>query len=271
MAKTKPKKKKRRSLAGTIRRTILILSCITFLAVAGIFAVEVFADYQSSVNMKKVQNMAAVSVKTSVSAFAATPSEDENTNLVTLKMEYMKKKNSDMKGWLRITGTEIDYPIMYTEGDNDYYLEHDFFRNPDRNGLLVLDKRCNSDLTGDNILIHGHNMKSGAMFGTLKYYKDENYMRKHQGIELDTELEQRFYEVIAVVDTSATGESGFNYAEFITIENKDEFDTYITNLKERSLHKIASSATYGDELLTLSTCDYTMKNGRLLVVAKRVG
>lgn len=264
-------KKKRGKIAKTIRKTILALSCITFIVVAGIFAAELYAEHQSSTNMKKVQKMAQVSVRTSSTAYAKEPEDEENSNLVTLKMGYLKKKNTDLRGWLRIQGTAIDYPIMFTEGDNDYYLNHDFFRNTDRNGLLVLDKRCQGDLSGNHLLIHGHNMKSGAIFGTLKYYKDETYMRKHQGIELDTDTEQRFYEVIAVLDTSADGESGFNYADYITLGDKDTFDTYVANLKLRSIHKIASTAAWGDELLTLSTCDYTMKDGRLLVVAKRIG
>ena len=261
---------RRGKIAKTIRHTILFLSCITFLVMTGVFAIEVYADHKSNVNMKKVQEMAQVSVKTSMPLNAVETDSEENTNLVTLKMEYLQKKNSDMKGWLRIHGTEIDYPVMFTEGDNDFYLEHDFFKNPDRNGLLVLDKRCNGDLNDNHILIHGHNMKSGTIFGTLKYYKDETYMRKHQGIELDTETEQRFYEVIAVVDTSANGEHGFNYSEYINLDDKETYQSYIDNIKERSIHRIAASATFGDELLTLSTCDYTMKNGRLLVVAKRI-
>ena len=263
--------KKRGKLIKTIRRTILVLSCATFLVVSGIFAVEIYAEQKSSSNMKKVQEMAAVTVIKSGPAENDTDDTDEKvSNLVTLKMEYLKKKNHDLTGWLRISGSEIDYPIMFKEDDNDYYLEHDFFGNSDRNGLLVLDKRCSSDLLDNHLLIHGHNMKSGAIFGTLKYYKDEAYMRKHQAIELDTDTEQRFYEVIAVLDTNSTGENGFNYGDYIDLDDKDTFDSYVANVKQRSMHKIASTATFGDELLTLSTCDYTMKNGRLLVVAKRV-
>ncbi|WP_051208760.1 class B sortase [Butyrivibrio sp. WCD3002] len=259
------------TIAKTIRRTILALSCITFIAGTGVFAVQMYSEQKSSANMKKVQAMASVTVQKNNKVIAAgADPEEENTNLVTLKMEYLTKKNSDMKGWLRIQGTVIDYPIMFKEDDNDYYLEHDFFKNADRNGLLVLDKRCNSDLNDNHLLIHGHNMKSGAIFGTLKYFKDEQYMRKHQAFELDTATEQRFYEVIAVLDTSANGENGFKYSDYINLDDKETFDTYVANLKARSLHKIAATATYGDELLTLSTCDYTMKNGRLLVVAKRV-
>ena len=261
---------KRGKIAKTIRRTILVLSCATFLVVSGIFAVEIYAEQKSSSNMKKVQEMAAVSVNKSAASETVEDDPEKESNLVTLKMEYLKKKNNDLRGWLKIQGSVIDYPIMFKENDNDYYLEHDFFGNNDRNGLLVLDKRCNSDLDDNHLLIHGHNMKSGAIFGTLKYYKDEDFMRKHQAIELDTDTEQRFYEVIAVLDTNSTGDNGFNYAEYIELNDKETFDSYVANLKLRSLHKIASTATYGDELLTLSTCDYTMKNGRLLVVAKRV-
>lgn len=261
--------KKRKS--RIIRKMILILSCATFLVVSGVFAAEIYAEHISSTNMKKVQSMASVSVQKNGELNETEEDTEKKENLVTLKMEYLMKKNSDLRGWLRIQGTTIDYPIMFRDDDNDYYLQHDFFGNSDRNGLLVLDKRCNSDLEDNHLLIHGHNMKSGAIFGTLKYYKEETYMRKHQGIELDTENEQRFYEVIAVLDTNTTGDNGFNFAEYIDLNDKDTFDTYVANLKARSLHKIASTATYGDELMTLSTCDYTMKNGRLLVVAKRVG
>ena len=267
-------RRRRGNIKKTIRNTILTLSCITFLVVTGIFAVEIYQEQVSSSNMKKVQAMAAVSVSNSKAVMDAKKEspEEQNANLVSLKIEYLYKKNKDLTGWLRINGSEINYPIMYRDDDNDYYLQHDFFGNEDRNGLLVLDKRCNYDLSDNHLLIHGHNMRSGALFGTLKYYKDDAYMRKHQAVELDTPNEQRFYEVIAVVDTTANGEkNGFNYANYINLNDKETFDSYVANLKARSMHQIAATATYGDQLLTLSTCDYTMKNGRLLVVAKRVG
>ncbi|SDB02439.1 sortase B [Butyrivibrio sp. INlla16] len=266
--------KRRGKIRKTIRNTILTLSCITFLVVTGIFAVEIYQEQKSSANMRKVQAMAAVTVGESgtVKKAISDDPDDPKNNLAALKIEYLYKKNKDLTGWLRINNSDIDYPIMYREGDNDYYLQHDFFGNDDRNGLLVLDKRCSFDLSDNHLLIHGHNMKSGALFGTLKYYKEDEYLRKHQAVELDTPTEQRFYEIIAVVDTTANGEKdGFNYADYININDKQTFDTYIAYLKAKSLHKIAATASYGDQLLTLSTCDYTMKNGRLLVVAKRVG
>ncbi|WP_197027949.1 class B sortase [Butyrivibrio sp. WCE2006] len=267
-------RRRRGNLKKTIRNTILTLSCITFLVMTGIFAIELLKEHRSTSNMRKVQAMAAVSVSNSKTVMEekSKSSEEQITNLVSLKIEYLYKKNRDLSGWLRINGSEIDYPIMYKEGDNDFYLQHDFFGNEDRNGLLVLDKRCSFDMSDNHLLIHGHNMKSGALFGTLKYYKEDDYLRKHQAIELDTPSEQRFYEIIAVVDTTANGEkNGFNYADYINIGDEESFDKYVANLKARSMHKIAATATYGDQLLTLSTCDYTMKNGRLLVVAKRVG
>lgn len=260
------------SIAKTIRRTVLALSCITFLVVTGVFAVEIYMEQKSSANMKKVQDMAAVTVaKSNVVLAAESPEEEENTNLVTLKIEYLSKKNRDLSGWLRIQGTNINYPIMYREGDNEYYLNHDFFGNEDRNGLLVLDKRCSKDMSDNHLLIHGHNMKSGAIFGTLKEYKEEAYLKKHPAIELDTPDEQRFYEVIAVVVTSADGETGFNYTNYLVLDDKYKYSEFVDLAKARSLHRIPASAGYGDQLLTLSTCDYTKKNGRLLVIAKRVG
>ena len=121
--------KRRGKIKKTIRNTILTLSCITFLVVTGIFAVEIYQEQVSSANMKKVQAMAAVSVSESKAAMDAINEspEEQNTNLVSLKIEYLYKKNKDLTGWLRVNGSEIDYPIMYRDGDNDYYLQHDFF------------------------------------------------------------------------------------------------------------------------------------------------
>jgi len=255
----------------TIRNTVLSLSCITFMVVTGIFAAEIYMEQKSGANMKKVQAMADITINKSVSAVSAEEEVEEAQNLVALKIEYLTKKNTDLSGWLRIQGTDINYPIMFKEGDNDYYLQHDFFGNEDRNGLLVLDKRCDKDMSDNHLVIHGHNMKSGAIFGTLKYYKDQTYLKKHPAIEVDTPDEQRFYEIIAVASTSANGENGFNYSDYLNIGDRDSFSRYVDSVKARSMYKIAASANYGDQLLTLSTCDYTMKDGRLLVVAKRVG
>ncbi len=262
---------RRGSILKTIRNTILALSCITFMVVTGIFAAEIYMEQKSSANMKKVQSMADVTINKSVTAVSNEEEVEEANNLVSLKIEYLTKKNTDLSGWLRIQGTDINYPVMFKEGDNDYYLQHDFFGNDDRNGLLVLDKRCDKDMSDNHLIIHGHNMKSGAIFGTLKYYKESAYLKQHPAIEVDTPDEQRFYEIIAVVDTSANGENGFNYANYLQISDRDTFSEYVDSIKARSMHKIAASASYGDQLLTLSTCDYNVKDGRLLVVAKRIG
>ncbi|QFJ55758.1 class B sortase [Pseudobutyrivibrio xylanivorans] len=186
------------------------------------------------------------------------------------KFAELYEQNSDIAGWLSIPDTEISYPIMYLDGDNDYYLSHNFGKEEDKNGLLVLDKRCNPSGDDVNWLIHGHNKKSGAMFGTLKYYTDEDYYISHPQIEISTLYENRTYEIMAVFRSSVYNDetTDFEYYEYIQINDTHSFDEYIEGIKEIALYDTGVTASWGDKLVTLSTCEYSKKNGRLVIVGR---
>ena len=105
--------------------------------------------------------------------------------------------NEDMAAWIQVPGTNIDYPVMWTPQDENEYLYKDFNGKKNQNGSLILDTdSCLEPLT-TNLIIHGHNMKSGAMFGNLTDYEGESYYKEHNEIILYTEGVQRKYEVIA--------------------------------------------------------------------------
>ena len=178
--------------------------------------------------------------------------------------------NHDLIGWLAIADTVIDYPVMQC-ADNDFYLTHNFEGEYDVNGLLILDKRCSVDGTDDNVLIHGHNMKSGFMFGALKNYKSEDFYKEHPTIRFDSHYQENVYDIIAVFLSSVDKNSGsdFKYYDYISINNEAEFDAYINGIKAQSLYDIPYSAKYGDHLISLSTCDYTKRDGRLVVVGRK--
>ena len=185
--------------------------------------------------------------------------------------QLLYQENNDFCGWIRIPETAIDYPVMHRADDNDFYLSHDFYGQEDVNGLLVLDKRC--DPLGDdgNLLIHGHNMKSGFMFGGLKAYKDEAYYEAHPKIWFDTLYHEYTYQIVAVFLSSVQAGSteDFDFYDYIRIESKEDFEAYVNGAKEASLYETGCFPMYGDHLLTLSTCDYTKADGRLVIVASR--
>ena len=182
----------------------------------------------------------------------------------------LHEENPDLSGWLSIPGTALDHPVMYKQNDNDYYLSHDFYGKDSKSGLLVLDKRCMPDASGNNILIHGHNMKDGSCFGTLGEYVSEAFYLKHPTILFDTLYEEREYEIMSVFRSSVNAEDkNFKYYEYINIDNEEDFRIYYLNVKANSLYETGVFASYGDELITLSTCEYSTENGRLVVIGRR--
>lgn len=180
--------------------------------------------------------------------------------------------NEDMAAWLQIPGTVIDYPVMWTPKDENYYLKRGFDGQNNSNGCLILDTdSCLNPLT-TNLIIHGHNMKSGAMFGTLANYAKEDYYKDHKNIILYTEECQRNYEVIAVFRSQVYKKTDevFKFYKFFQADTEEEFDDFYQNIKALSLYDTGVTASFGDNFLTLSTCTYHVEYGRFVVVAKEV-
>lgn len=180
--------------------------------------------------------------------------------------------NSDMAGWLVIPGTNIDYPVMWTPEDENYYLYRAFDKSEDVNGSLILDTDSSLKPLTTNLIIHGHNMKSGAMFGNLTDYEDRDYFEEHKQIILYTEECQRNYEVIAVFRSQVYKKSDnvFKFYKFFQADTPEEFNDFYENIKELSLYDTGVTAEFGDRFITLSTCVYHVTNGRFVVVAKEV-
>ncbi len=197
------------------------------------------------------------------------PSEKDS---VEVSYQKLFDANEDMIGWLKIPETEIDYPVMQTMEDEEYYLYRNFFQEKDRNGTLILDTDSDIHKTSNNLIIHGHNMKSGAMFASLLDYEDEQYLKEHSKIYFYTEEEKREYEVIAVFRTKvySAKDDVFKYYKFFEATNQEEFDDFYNNIKKLSEYDTGVTAEFGDEFITLSTCAYHTTNGRFVVVGKRI-
>ena len=198
---------------------------------------------------------------------------DETVVIPDILDEYkaLFNKNKSLIGWIEIADTIIDYPVMQTK-DNEYYLKHDFNQKNDANGCIFLDCNCDVILGNDNWILYGHHMKNGKMFSSLIKYADMDYYEKHKYIRFDTIYEKGTYEVMYAFRSRIynTNEITFKYYQFIDANSSEEFDSYMEEMEKMSLIDTGVSATYGDKLLTLSTCDYQEENGRFVVVAKRI-
>ena len=135
-----------------------------------------------------------------------------------------------------------------------------------------MDKDCSIEKPTANFLIYGHRSEGEQMFETLTKYQQESFYKEHKTFEFSTLNEVSTYQIIAVFQSQVyyKDQDVFKYYFFKDAKNKTEFDNYIKNIKKLSMYNIEDTATYGDQLITLSTCDYHVEDGRFAVVAKRI-
>ena len=188
---------------------------------------------------------------------------------VLSKYKELYLQNEDMVGWISIAGTTIHYPVMQTKNKPNFYLKRNFDKEYSDLGTPYIQENCDL-LNSDNLILYGHHIKGGKMFGALEDYKLKSFYEEHKTIQFDTLTEQAEYEIIAVLKTVAYSSEGYRYYDFVDAENEEEFDSFIGKCKELALYDTGVSAEYGDRLITLSTCEYSAQNGRLVVVAKKV-
>ena len=181
----------------------------------------------------------------------------------------LHEENPDCIGWLTVEGTMIDYPVMYHPEEENYYLHRDFDGNYNANGCLFLAENCDPE-TSDNLIIYGHHMSSGKMFAALEGYKDRAFYEEHPLITYNTLHGEETYQVLAAFSTPVYTGNDFAYYAFTKAVSEKEYDSFIAAVKERSLYDTEVTAVYGEKLLTLSTCEYSQKNGRMVVVAKKI-
>lgn len=267
MSKNNPEKK-----AKKIILDIMIVLLLLVAIVSGGYIVVYY--YTSSQNEKKFEEIKEF-VDEDIAYENGEPAYvKQGDDYILAKYKRILEENADFIGWLKIDGTNIDYPVMYTPNDPEYYLHTDFDGEYSAAGTLFVDSHSNPHKeTSDNILIYGHNMKAGTMFHDLLSYEDEGFYKEHKLITFDTIDELGTYEVIAAMRTEVYADDDtehYHYYEFFNAADKEEFDEYVSFAKSNTPYHIETTAEYGDKLITLSTCAYHNDNGRYVVVAKKI-
>ena len=188
--------------------------------------------------------------------------EEDNINI-----ENLYKINSDIVGWVKIDGTNIDYPVMQTKNNPNYYLRRNFYKEYSVMGTPYLAEQCDIQ-SSDNLIIYGHHISNNKMFGGLENYKQEDYYKEHQIIKFYTREEKAEYEIIAVFKTVAY--TGFKYYNYCNLKSESEFIAFINKCYDLAFYDTGKKAEYGDKLICLSTCEYSQTNGRLVVLARKI-
>lgn len=181
-------------------------------------------------------------------------------------------KNTDMIGWLHIPNTKIDYPVMQSYEDPDFYLSRDFYKTASPYGCPYLQSNCNPLLPSDNLIVYAHDMDDGTMFAPLRQYKDFDFYKKHKTVTLEIDNKVRSYSVLAfiVLPYTTDDKASFKFYEFVDAYDPKSFNDFVSECKSLSLYDTGVNAKYGDKLLTLATAEYNSDKERLLLIAKQI-
>lgn len=188
------------------------------------------------------------------------------------KVINLKQENQDVIGWIQIDNTIIDYPLLQTT-DNDYYLNHNYKKEKTKYGSIYLSKDSDISDKFSNLIIYGHNMKDEQMFNTLLKYESKEFYNEHKTIKIATENEEREYLIICSFKSRIfyqDEKNVFRYYNYTKFEDEEIYNTFVDNCKKAQLYDTGISAEYGEQLITLVTCEYSQKNGRIVVLAKEV-
>ena len=213
---------------------------------------------------------------------------DEEPEVVPAFRE-LYEANRDLVGWLHVNET-IDYPVVQRRDDNDYYLHHDFYGNEDMAGTLFVDGYNRIWPRDRALYIFGHNMKSGAAFGTLAAYDQEDYMRMHPLISFRTSmietdpdyffvLEPFLHEAeeiqrlgleraLAGLGTEEADDTAWD--SILSERIWARYEKYLNELLDHSRWRSPIETTVGDDLIILITCSYYQEDGRFILVCRKL-
>lgn len=256
-----------------LRKILYNLFVVTFIISIIYILLHYFISYKESKDMQELQDIMEKDIGKIVTDEIDNNSIDnldnETINKNIENFKKVQKINSDIIAWIEIQNTNINYPILQGK-DNEYYLKRNYKKEYSKNGSIFLDSRYDFSIQNLNFLVYGHNNNDGKMFNELLNYEQESFYKEHPTINIITENSEENYNIIAVFKSKVYNTediNAFKYYNCIELTNENDFYMYISNCQNKSLYDIDLDTTYGDKVLTLSTCEYSQKNGRFVVVA----
>lgn len=251
---------------------IILLLLIVILAISSFFIIKEFAENKKETDIYDELQEIVIEENTDIDIknvdTEIEKSEGESSNKYNL--ENIAKINSDVVGWIKIENTNIDYPVMQ---NGDYYLHRNIYKNYSSHGTPYLAEYCNIQYS-DNLIIYGHHMNDNSMFAQLDNYKKHSFYEDHKYIKFysyyNGKTIEKTYEVAIAFKTVVYSDKGFKYYNYTNFSDVQELNDFIENCRKLEFYNTGIDINYGDKLITLSTCEYSQKNGRIVVVAKQI-
>lgn len=259
-----------------MKKKICVILIAVLVAVLGTSTFFIIDHYKESNKQAALYGELAELVDAAAQTDAATePAEQipySEEKMLLPELAELYQQNGDLVGWISIADTNINYPVMQSVNEPNFYLKHGFDKEYSDYGCPYVQEDCDVQEPSDNLVIYGHHMSNGSMFAHLEKFKSKDFWSEHRMITFNTLTDKQEYEIVAVFRTVVYTDSpeAFKFYRFIDAESANEFDDFIAKCKELSFYDTGVTAEYGDKLITLSTCEYSRNNSRLVVVAKRI-
>lgn len=194
---------------------------------------------------------------------------EKDTERAKLFLSYqsLKDENEDYVGWIKIPGTKVNYPVVQSETEPGYYLKRNFKKEKSIYGSIFMDSNCKIG-SSKNKIIHGHHMRDGSMFATIDNYKDFQYFQNHHAIQFDSLYDIGDYQIVSAFSLGIKEASELE--KIISLKTQDDFHQFKRFVQEHSFYDTGTDFNINDTFLTLVTCEYTHKNGKFFIIAKKV-
>lgn len=261
-----------------IRRIVLIASFLCLFAAVAYLLFHYIEQQMYNNTIKSIRDIAYLPDANDADLFAIQEDPHASNKKKTIDkvkpvidFKQLSAINQDVCAWLKIPGTTVDYPVLYRVGDNEFYLHKDLYQKYSSYGSLYFAQGCIPIQENVSLLVYGHHMKDGSMFAELMHYKQKKYYKNHSYIYLYTPDYNYQYQIASVIFTDISKENpdALYCDHYIDMSNTATFQEFVQEVEKRKLYNTNVALLPGDQLLMLSTCEYSSKNGRLVVIARQ--
>ena len=214
-----------------MKKKICIILIAAFVALFSTSAYFIFDHYRQDKQQAELYDSLADMVD------CAADTEEEPTEPVLYTEEKtvlpelaeLYQQNGDLAGWIRIEDTNINYPVMHTPDNPDFYLKHGFDKEYSDYGCPYVQENCDVQLPSDNVILYGHHMKNGSMFADLEKFKNQDFWQEHKTFFFNTVTDRYEYEIVSVFKTFVYSDipEAFKYYHFVNAETPEDFSAFI--------------------------------------------
>lgn len=253
-----------------IRKIIFLIALIVLIGTLSYFGNYLYQRYRSDRIANKISDIYDGNLDLNLGNDKLPLPEGYNE-----KFDGLYQINQDIKGFIKVDGTTISYPVVQGS-DNDYYLRRNIYKEYDINGVPFLDYRneITKDNQSDNLIIYGHHMNFDGVFGPFIHYNKLDFYKEHPIINFDSVYKDMKFKIVGgfYAATSEKEEGGpiFDYQNYINLSNKKTYNEFINQVKTRSVVDTGVDVQQGDKFITISTCANEFHDARFVVVARMV-